>query len=212
MNGIQYLVHVGYLLQLFALLARDILWLRGLLIAAQSLLALYAWRMGLWPYVFWNGLFVSINAIWVARLLSERRAVRVPDELKQIHEAHFAALTPPEFLRIWQSGTRISARDVQLVRENSKPDALYFLLSGEAVVRHGERQLAHLAAGNFIGEMSLLTGERTTADVVALGAIEYMSWPAEALARVRGRNPVLWAKIQSVLGHDLVEKIKRTAA
>jgi hypothetical protein len=27
---------------------------------------------------------------------------------------------------------------------------------------------------------------------------------------VRQRNPSLWAKIQSVIGHDLVEKIQRT--
>src|SRR6185295_12951875 len=61
MNGwplAQYLVHLGYTLQLFALLARDVLWLRGLLVAAQSVLAAYAWWHGLWPYVFWNALFV----------------------------------------------------------------------------------------------------------------------------------------------------------
>jgi CRP-like cAMP-binding protein len=179
---------------------------------AQSLLAMYAWHMELWPYVFWNTLFVSINTVWVTQLLRERRAVRVPEELKTIHEKHFAALSPPEFLRLWQEGRRLQCQDLQLVHENTKPDALYFLLSGEAVVRHGERKLAHLSAGCFVGEMSLLTGEETTADVVTLGAVEYMSWPAETLARIRGRNPMLWAKIQSVLGHDLVEKIKRSAA
>ena len=60
--------------------------------------------------------------------------------------------------------------------------------------------------------MSLLTGERTTADAHALGPVEYMAWPAATLGRLRTRNPLLWSKIQSVLGHDLVEKIRRAAA
>jgi CRP-like cAMP-binding protein len=208
-----YLVHFGYLLQLFALLARDVLWLRGILVAAQSVLATYAWLRGpeYLPYVFWNALFVMINAYWVVRLLRERAAVKLPDELKSLYEQHFAALAPPEFLRLWREGERRTATDAQLVREGTRPDALYFLLSGAVAIRRQGRELAQLGAGNFIAEMSLLTGEKTTADAIALGAIEYRAWPVDKLARLRQRNPMLWSKVQSVLGHDLVEKIRRSA-
>jgi hypothetical protein len=208
------LVHFGYLLQLFALLARDVLWLRGILVAAQSVLALYAWLRGpeYLPYVFWNLLFVAINTFWVARLLRERAEVQLPEDLKPLHERHFAALTPPEFLRVWREGERRTVTDVQLVREGTRPDALYFLLAGIASVQRHGRVVAELTAGNFIAEMSLLTGETTTADVVAKGTVEFIAWPAANLTRLRQRNPVLWSKVQSVLGHDLVEKIKRTAA
>jgi len=206
----QYLVHFGYTLQLFALLARDVLWLRGILVCAQSVLAFYAYTRGpaFLPYVGWNLLFVGINLYWVARLLRERAAVKLPDELKPVYEKHFAALQPPEFLRLWRDGARIAASDVQLVKQGTMPGALYFLLTGMVAVRRGERELARLMPGSFIAEMSLLTGEPTTADVVAIGAVEYMAWPAEKLARLRSRNPMLWTRVQSVLGHDLVEKIR----
>jgi len=204
-----YLVHLGYLLQLFALLARDVLWLRGMLVAAQSVLAGYAWLLGLWPYVFWNALFVLINCYWVVKLLRERAAVQLPDDLRPTYERHFAALAPPEFLHLWREGERRSARDAQLVREGTRPDALCFLLAGEVAVRSRGRELARLAPGNFVAEMSLLTGEQTTADAWAVGAVEYLAWPVATLARLRERNPMLWSKVQSVLGHDLVEKIKR---
>lgn len=207
----QYLVHLGYMLQLFALLARDVLWLRGILVAAQSVLALYAWTQNLWPYVFWNALFVGVNTWWVIRLLRERAAVKLPQELKAIHEKHFAALTPAEFLRIWREGERCTGRDVQLVQQNTRPEALYFLLNGEVAVRQNGRQVARLSPGSFIAEMSLLTGERTTADAVASGPVEYLAWPAAKLIRLRMRDPMLWSKVQSVLGHDLVEKIMRAA-
>lgn len=206
-----YLVHFGYLLQLFALLARDVLWLRGILVAAQSVLAVYAYMRGpeFLPYVYWNVLFVLINLYWVARLLRERAAVKLPEELRPTYEKHFAALAPPEFLRLWRDAQRLSATDTQLVREGTMPEALYFLLSGEVAVRRGGRELARLASGDFVAEMSLLTGERTTADAFAVGAVEYLAWPAATLARLRVRNPMLWSKVQSVLGHDLVEKIRR---
>lgn len=208
-----FLVHFGYLLQLFALLARDVLWLRGILVAAQSVLAFYAYLRGpeFLPYVFWNALFVAINVYWVVRLLRERAAVKLPEDLRPLYEKHFAALAPPEFLRLWRDGERRTAAATQLIREGTRPAALYFLLGGTVSVRRGGQQLAVLAPGNFLAEMSLLTGELTTADVVADGAIEYMAWPAEKLARLRQRNPVLWSKVQSVLGHDLVEKIRRSA-
>jgi hypothetical protein len=208
-----YLVHFGYLLQLFALLARDVLWLRGILVAAQSVLAAYAYLRGpeFMPYVWWNVLFVLINLYWVVRLLRERAGVELPADLRPTWEKHFAALAPQEFLRLWRDGRRGSIADAQLVREGTMPEALYFLLSGTVAVRSGGREVVRMGPGNFVAEMSLLTGERTTADVHAIGPVEYLAWPAAALARLRTRNPMLWSKVQSVLGHDLVEKIRREA-
>lgn len=208
-----YLVHFGYTLQLFALLARDVLWLRGILVAAQSVLACYAWMRGpaFLPYVCWNLLFVGINLYWVVRLLRERAAVELPEDLKPFYEKHFAALQPPEFLRLWQEGERGGMSGGQLVKEGTRPGNLYFLLNGTVAVRRGEKELARLLPGAFIGEMSLLTGEATTADAVALGDVEYMTWPAERLRRLRQRSPMVWTRLQSVLGHDLVEKIRRAA-
>lgn len=209
----QYLVHFGYTLQLFALLARDVLWLRGILVCAQSVLATYAYMRGpaFLPYVCWNLVFVGINLYWVVRLLRERAAVELPGELKPIYEKHFAALQPPEFLRLWNEGERGGMSGGRLVEEGTRPGTLYFLLNGSVAVRRGDQELTRLASGTFIGEMSLLTGEATTADVVALGDVEYMTWPAERLKRLRLRSPMAWTRLQSVLGHDLVEKIRRSA-
>jgi len=206
-----YLVHFGYLLQLFALLARDVLWLRGMLVVAQSVLAAYAYLRGpeFMPYVWWNVLFVLINLYWVARLLRERAEVELPAELVPIHEKHFAAMAPQEFLRLWRDGRKGTMRDTQLVHEGTMPEALYFVLTGDVAVRSGGRELARLGPGSFVAEMSLLTGERTTADAFALGTVEYLAWPAATLAKLRTRNPMLWNKVQSVLGHDIVEKIRR---
>ena len=206
------IVHLGYALMLGALVARDVLWLRGLLVGAQACIAIYAWRMGVPAIAAWNVLFVGVNATWVVRILQERRAVAVPRDLRVLYERHFAALTPPEFLRWWQQGRRATLRDVTLARAGSQPESLYFLLRGTVRITRDGALVTDVPAGFFIAEMSLLTGEPANADADAVGEIEVMRWPIADMVALHRRNPVLWTKIQSVIGHDLVAKIQRQAA
>lgn len=210
---VQYLVHVGYGLMLLALLARDVLWLRSLLVLAQLNLSLYSYFRGIDSIAAWNALFVVINLAWVIRILRERRAVRLPEELARIHAGHFAALQPPEFLRLWHMAERRPlAAGAVLTRQGQAPPALYFLLHGTVLVRQAGREVARLGAGEFVAEMSLLTGAAASADAEALDQAEAMCWPVDRLRQLRQRNPGLWTKIQSVLGYDLVAKIQRASA
>ena len=202
------LVHVGYVLMLFALIARDILWLRAILVLAQANLCLYAVSQALAGMALWNGLFVVINVVWVLRILHERRAVELPSELRDLHRRHFNALSAAEFLRVWNWGENLRLRDVALIRQDERPDFLYFLLAGEAAVVQGGREVARLKAGHFAAEMSLITGAPASADVVASGEVSLRRWRVERLQALRAGNAMLWSKIQSVLGYDLVEKIK----
>jgi CRP-like cAMP-binding protein len=204
-----YLVHIGYTLTLAALLARDILWLRGLLVCAQSILATYAWQINVRTIATWNALFVLINVIWVVQILRERRAVSLPPDLKPIHEAHFAALTPGEFLRWWRQGRREQLHDAQITWDGRRPDALFFLLSGTARVSREGRAVTDLHARQFVGEMSLITGRAANADVSIVGDAEVVRWPTADLRAIQARQPALWSRLQSAIGHDLVEKIRR---
>ena len=206
-----YLVHIGYSLMLLALLARDVLWLRALLVVAQANLCLYSYFRGIDSIAVWNALFVVINAIWVGRILRERRAVRLSPELERIRERHFIALDPRDFLRLWRMGERQILRDTLLTRQGEAAPALHFLLRGAVTVRQDGREVARLGEGDFVAEMSLLTGAVATADVQTMDEVELMRWPTEGLRQLRERDSALWARIQSVLGHDLVAKIQRAS-
>ena len=204
-----YLVHVGYALMLSALLARDILWLRAILVCAQSVLAIYGWRMGVAGIAGWNALFVAINIVWVIRILHERRSVALTGALRALHESRFAAMTPAEFLRWWRQGTRETVRDSNLTREHQFPAHLYFLMRGTVRVSRDGEPVTTLPAGFFVAEMSLLTGRPATADVVAAGEVDLVRWSVAELHAMRDASPQLWVKVQSVLGRDLVEKMAR---
>ena len=205
----EYLIHLGYVITLCALLARDILLLRTLLVVAQLIVGTYAFSRGILPIGLWNSLFAGINVVWVVLILLDRRRIQLPADLQPIYERHFAALSTREFRRWWALGRREAMRDARLVSSGVHPEWLYFVLKGTVRVRRGQTTVTELPAGFFVAEMSLLTGHPANADVDAVGEIEVMRWPAKELLALRGRSPGLWVKIQSVLGFDLVEKILR---
>ena len=200
---------LGYLLMLCAFVTRDILHLRSILVVAQSLIVVYAWRSGLPVIASWNVVFIGINTAMMVQVLRERRAVDLPPDLRSLYERHFSALSRPEFLRWWRQGQPQHLVDVPLVHVGEHPEWLYFLLEGTARVSREGVTLVDLSRGYFVAEMSLLTGDPANADVQALGAVDVMRWHRKELEALRQRNPALWTKVQSVIGHDLVEKIRR---
>jgi CRP-like cAMP-binding protein len=202
-----YLVDLGYFLMLCGFLARDVLYLRCILIVAQSTLAAYGWLNGIPAIGAWNSVMVGINTIMAARIVHERRAVLLPDDLRPLYDRSFSALSPAEFLRWWGQGRRETFDGVRLVQAGERPEWLSFLLHGTVRVSRNGQTIAELPAGYFVAEMSLLTGKPANADVDALGLIEVMRWETRTLRDLHARNPLFWTRIQSVIGHDLVEKI-----
>jgi CRP-like cAMP-binding protein len=194
---------------LCALLARDVLVLRAVLVAAQGILAAYALSIGVIAIAGWNAVFVLINVVWVAVIVHERRAVQVPLHLAPIHQRHFAAMQPREFLAWWQRGRRELVQDVPLTRAGQHPATLDFIVSGMVRISRDGTVVAELARGSFVGEMSLVTGLPANADADAIGSAELQRWPRAELDGLRERDLTMWTKIQSAIGADLVDKIRR---
>lgn len=199
--------NLAYGLMACAFVMRDALRLRTLLVASQLLVIAYTLLAGVPVIAAWNVLYVSVNAYMAIQLLHERRAVTLPDDLRALYDRHFSALSPAEFLRWWALGDRAGMEDVALTRDGERPDWLYFLLDGRVRVSRGGETVAELPAGYFVAEMSLLTDRPANADVDASGPVLVQRWPRAKLAAIRERDPKLWTRVQSVIGHDLVEKI-----
>jgi small-conductance mechanosensitive channel/CRP-like cAMP-binding protein len=95
------------------------------------------------------------------------------------------------------------ARGEMLTRAGSAAHHLYVICSGTVSVRapagDGEHEVAQLKAGEFFGEMSLLTGAPRSATIVALTDVECYRLDAEAFRTLLERRSDLAETVASAL-------------
>jgi CRP-like cAMP-binding protein len=95
------------------------------------------------------------------------------------------------------------ARGEVLTRAGADAHHLYVIASGTVSVRAGdggtEHEVAQLSAGEFFGEMSLLTGAPRSATVVALTDVECYRLDADAFRRLLEQRTDLAEKVAAAL-------------
>lgn len=201
-------VNVGYGLMLLALLARDMLWLRLILMFGQACLCVFAVQNDVLNAAVWNALFVLINAVQSVLVWRERREVRLPDGLEALYQTRFKLMRRSEFLRLWTLSSEQVIDSGRLIAAGDTNDRLYLIADGEVVIRVRGREMARLGAGAFVAEMSFLTLEPTSADVDVDAPMTCRYWTRAQLDRLSQRHPKLWNNLQAAIGHDLVGKLR----
>jgi len=95
------------------------------------------------------------------------------------------------------------AKGETITREGADAHHLYMILSGSVSVRVGgldERcEVGQLKAGDFFGEMALLTGERRSATSIALTDVDCYRLGAEPFRALLARHPELAERVATVL-------------
>ena len=206
-----YFVHIANVLYLGSYLVRDILWLRCLTIVAGTALMPFYLMNELYAPIGWNVLFIAINAYQVKVLLMERRPVTMNQRQERLYHLVFRALRPREFLKLLTLGKQNRAKSGDTVVEQGQTmDRLLLIENGRAAVQVDGRTVAELGPGRFVGEMSYLTGDPTSARVSSSGDLEFVEWPREKLDGFLEKNPDTKSSLQLVIGTDLVGKLRTT--
>jgi len=201
-------LNISYLIILFALLLKDILWLRLVYIVAEILMILYGIYAIAYYISIWNTLFLLINIIQVIRLIIERKPITLPHELEDIYKKVFSKMTTKEFLFFWNIGKLHTESHTLLCEDGKVQETLSLILTGKVIVKKRHVKITELHRGSFISEMSFLTGEPASADVIAEEEIEYISWSQEKLRHLSLVNSDVLLKVQVILGKDLTNKLK----
>jgi CPA2 family monovalent cation:H+ antiporter-2 len=98
-----------------------------------------------------------------------------------------------EFLLLFRP--RSAAPGDKLIRKGDRPDGAYFISSGSVEVAVAGQKI-RLGAGDFFGEMALLTGERRSADVTAIDYCQLLVMSARDFQLFIQRNPALHAELE----------------
>jgi CRP-like cAMP-binding protein len=88
-----------------------------------------------------------------------------------------------------------------MVRQDADGDSMFVLLSGQARVslEPSGQEVAVIPAGGFFGEMSMLTGDRRTATVRAIGDTHALEISAADFRELALANPMLLEHISNVV-------------
>jgi CRP-like cAMP-binding protein len=100
-------------------------------------------------------------------------------------------------------------RDEKLIQQGDNGDSMFIMVDGEATVvveRNGApTPVAFLKPGDCLGEMSLLTGEKRSATVIAQSDCEVVEIGKAVLARSLKENPELLAQLSELLARRQLE-------
>jgi hypothetical protein len=215
MNYFVFFGHAASILTMAAYLLKDMLWLR--LLAILSCFAGIAFNYlvpatPLWTVIYWNLLFILINVVQIGIIIKERTGIHFTDEEKELHDTLFKNFAPFEFMKLMRVGKWLEAKQGEILATEQKPiDSVMLIYNGLVGVESKGKEVAKLKDGNFIGEVSFITGGAATATVRALQPTRYVAWPKEAISQLLNRNPSMRFAMQAMLSTDLSKKLMRRA-
>ncbi len=202
------LLNIGYLTILLALTIKEIFWLRITMTIAQAIILVGNLAFSdNYTTAFWNGIFMTVNIVQIAWLYYERRPRLIPDEYKNIYDSIFNMFTHKEFLYLINLSKKITKSSEIIIQEGERQNNLLLILDGSASVSKEGKKIATLTEGQFISELSFITSEPASANVVADKKITYLSWTQDELNVFKKTNPSFYSKFHNILTTDIVKKI-----
>jgi len=99
----------------------------------------------------------------------------------------------------------------RVIRTGDRGDSMYFISSG-AVEVHVAHRVIRLEAGAYFGEMALLTGERRTADVIAVDFCQFLVLDRRDFNQFMARHPGVRAAVASIAEERQAMNLARSQA
>jgi len=213
MNYFLFATHLASVLTLAAYLVRDILWLRVLTVVAcvaGIIFNYYVPATPLWAVIYWNLVFIAVNAVQIVIMIKERSGVHFTEEEKELYETVFKNFAPFEFMKLLRLGKWLEAKEGQVLTIEAKPlDSVMLIYNGLVSVEIGCQAMGQMKDGSLIGEVSYITEGKATATVRAVQKTRYLSWCKKDLRRLLSRNPSMSFAMESVFNRELSKKLSR---
>jgi cyclic nucleotide-binding protein len=201
----------AFVLAASAFLLRDILWLRSLTISANLFLIFGAYFNAsgpMWANIYYYLALIAINALHAGWLIYEISLARLTGPESEVYDSAFAELDRVSVRKLLRAGEWLTlpAGD-EMAWRGRVAERIFVIAEGEAAVRVGDRMVAALGAGHFVGEISFLSDGPSSADVSAETPLRCLAWRRDALRRLLERDGKLCAVMYAAFGADLSAKL-----
>lgn len=207
---ISILYHVAEVLYCLAFVLRDVLWLRLVALAAVLVqLPYFWWRPDpLWEPILWSAAFMAANCVGLGLLIRDRRPVALSEDEERLHNLVFRSFLPRELRKVLGIAEwRVGERGERVIEQGAKIEGLMVMFDGLAHVAVDGEVVSHLRDGQFMGEMSYVRQQDTSADVAFAEPSRYVYWPRDKLRALLAKHRSLERGFEALLGRDMADKL-----
>jgi len=203
--------HIAYVLLIGSMMMRSMNWLRALAIMAGAISAVFYFTLGDYVSMFWETLFSLVNLVQLLILQVENRLGRLNSEEKLFIKACLKDVEPAHARKLVKIGAWTQVQgEATLISEATEPDDLKFVVSGKAKVLRDDKLIGMIDKGDFIGEMSYLTGKQASATVISIEPVRFIAFERKRLKEHLERNPEVRHALEASFNRNLVEKLVKT--
>jgi len=150
-----------------------------------------------------------INGFKIAQYYYENSIFCLPKELHSLYQDEFHLLSPKEFKILYQRATQEN-RNGELISANQTFENLMFVLEGTPIIRLQKGKTIKLTKRVWLGEMSFLRGEVTSADVLTepTEKVKLLIWNKCDIKDLQEKQPIVIEKLRYIIANSLAEKIR----
>jgi signal transduction histidine kinase len=204
--------HFTYFLLIVSSLMRRMVWLRSLAVASGLAKIFYRAVLVVDPVsVLWETVFVVVNLVQLGLIWYYEYHHRFTDEAN-----HFASSMPPgversAIKRLLEHAEllRFDAGEV-LTRFGEPVAQLMYLAEGVVKIESGDRIVAVLGPGDYLGELSFLSGNPATATATVVKPVRILAFNQAELREAIVADPQLRRTLDSALNRNLAGKLARS--
>lgn len=204
--------HFTYLLLIVSMLMRRMVTLRLLAVASGLAKIVYRAVFVLDPVsVLWETIFVIVNVIQLIIIWYYEYHHRFSEE-----QQHFADNMPADtdkaaLKRLLDlSDLKKLAVDAELTRESEPVTTLVYLADGIVKIEHGGRVVAICGPGDYVGELSFLSGKPASATATVVKPVRALTFDQGKLADAIKSDGQLRRTLESALNKNLAGKLMRS--
>lgn len=203
--------HIALFLLLIATMMTSMRQLRMAALAAGALALVHVSVSGSGGvFAIWIALIVIANAVQLAILISGSKLGNFHNEERQLLDHVLQVEEPSQQRRLLDL---LEWRDHEigdiLIREGQAMPPLIYIASGAASVEHGGKVVGVCGAGDFIGDMSIVSGEKASATVTVSNPMRIAQFDRDALVQLSRSTPEIRSAFNAALNRGLAAKVVR---
>lgn len=205
--------HIAYILLITSMMMRRINWLRAVAILAGVLSAYYYWTLDDKVSMFWETIFTLVNFAQLVILQVENRRGSFNEDEKYFIQTCLPNIERAHVRRLMKLGAWTQVQeDTVLIAEDTMPQRLKFIVSGTAVVTYSKRSIGSIGKGDFLGEVSYLTGQKASATAITHERVRYLAFDKERLREHLARNIEVRHALEASFNRNLADKLVKSNA